>query len=103
MGGCAALSLTACVTTNDNRVGYCESGASGQIRVFSSYCDGQKLICAGRGDQFQSITIANQTPVAVALDLTYSDGSSETLVLPASNSHRVEKPLGTSVKMVAQC
>ncbi|WP_237438086.1 hypothetical protein [Alteraurantiacibacter buctensis] len=89
------------MTTNESNQVVCESGPW-TIGVWSSYCDGEQLIC-GDGSGFQRITLQNNAPHLAVVQLYFSDGTTDEAHLRPGQGYTARKGLGTGVNVVAQC
>lgn len=102
----AYLALTGCVMSDQQRSGYCESGAEGDVFVRSAACNGPNvgdLQCGDRSGPFQRILIINRTTNAAAVTINYSDGTSEQKLIKSWDSYQVYKPYGMGASVTAQC
>lgn len=93
--------LASCVNTWQKTNIACSVVQGGTVTVFSSFCDGYEMDC-GASNGFQKISVVSWgTPAFVTVK--FSDGSSEEVFLNDSIGKQWLKPLGTGVKVEAQC
>lgn len=100
--GAVALGLAGCVTQEKTFSLACPIGGD-DVFVRTTVCDGEYRICMDRPYAHQNVWILNRSSSAAAININWSDGTSERVVMQGNSSLNYEKPVGTGVRVTAQC